>query len=91
MKKDSNYEYEPIAEDPDSYWLTSDLQIATTLVTVGFPVFDLEKQEQGQTHFIFERSDKLEKAVDKYWRDELSLNPRRLFGEYRDLKTRLHS
>jgi len=91
MNKNSNYKFEPVAEDPDNYWSTSDLQLATTLVTAGFPVFSLNKQNGNQTHFIFEKSDELENAADKYWRDELSLNPRQLFNDYRDLKTRLHS
>ena len=91
MTKDSDYTLEPVAEDPDSYWSTPDLQMASTLVTAGFPVFYLQENEQDQTYFIFERTAELEEAADKYWRDELSLNPRRLFSEYRDLKTRLHS
>ena len=91
MNNKPNYKFEPIAEDPDSYWSTTDLQLATTLVTADFPVFSLEKEGQDKVHFIFEKSDGLEKAVDQYWRDELSLNPRRLFNDYRDLKTRLHS
>jgi hypothetical protein len=56
MKENSNYELEPVAEDPDRYWSTPDLQMASTLVTAGFPVFNLQENDQDQTYFIFERT-----------------------------------
>ncbi len=60
----------------------SDLQLATTVRVLGYPLVGVE----GPPHrriFLFQVP---EEVVLAYYSDEIQVSPRKLFGAYRDLR-----
>jgi hypothetical protein len=65
---------------------TSDLQLASFLVTLGHPVVAVEGQ-RDRRHFVFR--DVPEADVTAYYGGARQVRPRDLFVAYRDLKALL--
>ena len=69
---------------------TSDLALATTL-SIWCQLEQVDKSNPHRALFIFSRSQKLDEVVDKYWKRELSVEPRQYFDQLKSLKARLYS
>ena len=70
---------------------TYDLALAAALVAAGFTVDSIEKASYGKASFVFDRSDDLDTAVNRYWADGLRVNPKAYFDVIKHLKTRIYS
>ena len=69
---------------------TSDANLATTLLTLGFTI-DGTDTVASKTTFYFIQNDQLTMAIDRYWRGELLVDPK-AFGSYRrEIMTRIHA
>ena len=69
---------------------TFDLNLSAVLIAYGFALQDVEKTGR-KARFIFSSSDTLHEVIDKYWRQELTVNPHTLFNSLKLLKNRLYS
>ena len=72
---------------------TADTQIASYLIASGFENYSLEK-EGNKIYFIFEHDEKnptniIEIEVANYWSNNVTIEPKKLFNAYREIKTRI--
>jgi len=69
---------------------TSDANLATTLLTLGFTIEGTDTTA-NKTTFYFIQNDQLTQSIDRYWRGELLVDPKS-FGAYRrEIMTRIHA
>lgn len=73
------------------YFITSDLNLTTVLVTSGFQLERFEKVQSKKAQFYFLRTEQLQQVVDQYWRSELRIEPQDLFNNLKSLKNRIYS
>ena len=69
---------------------TADLSLTASLCVSGFVVKEVERVDPKRSIFIFEKSEKLLKEVDKYWRKEMKLEPQEYFYQLKILKARIY-
>jgi len=69
---------------------TKDLNLAAC-VSLFFPVEAIDRQNPQKAEFIFKRNQELEEVVDKYWRNEIKVNPIDFAKQLKALKTRLYT
>jgi len=70
---------------------TSDLPLATTLLYFDFVLSSLDKTDSKRVIFIFQKTSKLEKVIDDYWKGKIEVEPQKIFQIQKGLKTRLYS
>lgn len=73
------------------YLKTTDLNLASTLLALGFVIdaMDLKGINSKQYEFYFKRTHDLEKSVTNYWDRTLKVVPLDIFSARRELLTRL--
>lgn len=70
---------------------TSDFQVAVTLHALGFRLVELDRSNYRRIIFQFEPDAQINPAVEAFFRDELSLNPRLILLSAKLVKDRLHA
>lgn len=78
-------------DDNEHFFCTFDLGLSTALVSVGFSLVSLNRENLRKIQFIFRRGDGLDKMVDAYWADRLEVKARTYFDAMKMLKNRLYS
>ena len=81
----------------DTY-ITTDIYLATTLSALDFTLEKITQQDNKfQFHFVksFNNDDNLPPVpisieADQYWTDNLLVNPKKLFSEFKEIKTRMY-
>ncbi len=69
---------------------TEDLFLCVTLTVFGFHLESIEINTNSQrASFVFHISDDLLKTIENYWKQQLSVEPQRLFQSYRLVRNRL--
>lgn len=68
-----------------------DLGLGATLVSCGFEMRTTERNENGRTHFVFAKTDELERAICDYWADTLRVNARKHSDDIKMLKSLIYS
>lgn len=76
---------------PDIKFLTYDLGLAASLVTLGYTLYDIDKIDQKRSQFIFNRDEHIDRKVNEFWDDILDLPARSLLENQKMLKNRLYS
>jgi hypothetical protein len=77
-------------KNSDNY-ASADLNVASTLVALGYKLIDLDRTNPKRILFCFKRDTAIEKIVEGYWTDNLALSPQKLFDTQRQLKNRIYS
>lgn len=75
----------------NNYYKTSDLGLATALITFGFDLIDLDKSIPSKVIFVFQSDKEIANRVNMYWSDNLKLSVRRYFENLKMLKTQIYS
>lgn len=70
---------------------TYDLGLAAALVTKGYKLLKLNRDNPRKVEFIFEDDALLSEVVNEYWDDKLLISPRKLFDNMKMLKNRIYS
>lgn len=73
------------------HYLTYDLGCSSALVSSGFELVSLDKSNPKKVQFIFKREIKIDKVVDEYWADKLTVSARTFFDNTKMLKNRIYS
>jgi len=68
---------------------TTDFNLAVVLVTLGFHLETLVKDNPAKVIFVFKNNQKLQETVKKYFSNQLAINPQLLFASQKTLKTYL--
>jgi len=79
---------------PDYYtkrFCTYDLGCSAALISAGFELISLDKENRRKVQFIFRREDGIEKVVNDYWADKLQVKARAFFDNMKMLKNRIYS
>jgi len=70
---------------------TYDLGLSSALVTEGFQLASLVRDNPKKVQFIFLRTKNIEKCVDDYFAGRLLVSARSLFDNTKMLKNRIYS
>jgi hypothetical protein len=68
---------------------TPDLALATTLAL--FANFVIERIGNNRALFVFEKNERTEQIIGKYWNKELKVEPQEFFLQLKAIKSRLYS
>jgi len=77
--------------DTQHYLATYDLGCSAALVTEGFQLASLIRDNPKKVQFIFLRTKNIEKCVDDYFAGRLLVSARSLFDNTKMLKNRIYS
>ena len=69
---------------------TADLALTAVICVFGFVIKSIEKINIQRSVFIFENSEELLEVVNKYWRQELRIEPQQYFNQLKILKARIY-
>jgi hypothetical protein len=72
-----------------SLFRTSDLALASAL-SLCQPFIRLEAVSASRFNFIFEKTEDTDYLVDKYWNNDMRVDPREYFDAIRSIKARLY-
>lgn len=70
---------------------TFDLGCAAALITAGFELLSLDRENPRKVKFIFRRGNGIEKAAEDFWSDRLEQKSRSFWDNIKNLKNRLYS
>lgn len=77
--------------DSNEQFITYDIGLASALVTLGYTLWDVDKSNPKKSQFIFRRDEHIDKMINQYWDDKLTLPARSLLDNQKMLKNRLYS
>ena len=83
LKENSEYQ--------TSHFSTFDLGCAAALISIGFKLISLNKQNPHKVLFIFEKKVDIEEVVNKYFSGKLKVSARVLIDNIKMLKNRIYS
>lgn len=70
---------------------TQELSLSAALVAWGFPLDCVDKiNPSGKATFIFLRSKELDQAVQAFWNNSSTVNPKFYFNALKEVKSRLY-
>ena len=75
----------------EHFFKTYDLNISAVLVASDFPPDRIERQKNGKVLFFFKSCPAVKKIVENYWKQEIKLNPQKIFDGLKFIKTRIYS
>ena len=70
---------------------TSDLGLATVLVTLNYELLELDRSNPKKIKFVFKGEENTEKVVNDYFNDRIKLPALTLFNNQKNLKSRIYS
>ena len=87
---EEEYEIVPL-DDSANFFYTFDLGLSAALISVGFSLVSLDRENLRKVQFVFRRGDGMDEVVDAYWADRLEVKSRTYFDTLKMLKNRLYS
>jgi hypothetical protein len=80
----------PMYDNTNFFLKTSDLALATALSVLGVAIEAMQQTDSERMNFIFTKSDKVQDIVNRFWRNELLVEPQAYFNQLKVLKTRIY-
>lgn len=74
----------------EQIFTTQDIQLTASLYALGANLLRVDRTDPARCAFVLENSPSLAKAVEAYWRRQLSIEPQTLLGAFKAVKTRLY-
>lgn len=68
---------------------TTDIILASTLVSLGFPLKDLSKVDERRYAFVFAQDDQIDSVVEQFNNDKLLIEPKKFAYHFKTLKGRI--
>lgn len=78
-------------DDHTNLFYTYDMGVSAALISVGFELVSMDKENPRKALFIFKREVGIENIVDSYWANRLEVKSRTFFDNLKMIKNRLHS
>ena len=78
-------------DDNKNYFYTFDLGCSAALISMGFELISLDKQNPRKVLFIFSRKKNIDEVVNDYFSGRLKVSGRVLFDNIKMLKNRIYS
>jgi len=70
---------------------TSDFTLASTLLCLGFDIIGIDKTNPKRVVFYYRKTSDLEVVIDKFWKDEVKVNPKDFVYSQREIRARIHT
>ena len=70
-----------------SLYQTSDFGLATAILTGGFEIKEVNRENPRRVYFLFESSNELKDLVDGYWNGSLTQQTSRILDSIKHLKS----
>jgi len=70
---------------------TYDLNLAATLLTIGYKLIELDKENIKKVKFIFKHQRGIEQSAADFWDDKINLPAKTLFTNQKTCKNRIYS
>ena len=80
-----------LMDEREHFFYTFDLGLSAALVSVGFSLVSLDRENLRKVQFVFRRGDGMDAVIDAYWADRLEVKARTYFDATKMLKNRLYS
>lgn len=77
--------------DHANFFYTFDLGLSAALISVGFSLVSLDRENLRKVQFTFRRADGMDETIDAYWDNRLEVKARTYFDSLKMLKNRLYS
>lgn len=74
-----------------NYFESSDLGLAAALVSAGYSIDHLNRNDTSKVKFIFARDEGMDEIIQSYWNNELKLALLTYFNNLKMLKNRIYS
>lgn len=74
----------------NKYFRHTDTNLITSLLTLGFKLASLDKQDPQRVVFSIQREEGLDKAIESYWSDTMRISPLQFANNIKLLKTRIY-
>ena len=71
-------------------FISSDLAIVAA-ISLYCPIIEVDKTNPRKAEFAFKRNPELESLLDRYWKQELLIEPRAYFDQLKAIKARLYA
>lgn len=68
---------------------SSDIALVTT-ISLFFPIKTIDKTDLKRVEFYFDKTPELMVFIEKYWRNEIVVNPIDYFNQIKNVKRRLY-
>lgn len=68
---------------------TTEWPLAISLISLGFPVIEIDHTEPSRKVFIFEKNQRLHGIIESFWNDTLMVPANKFYSSMRMLKARL--
>ncbi|OGC59851.1 hypothetical protein A3A70_03045 [candidate division WWE3 bacterium RIFCSPLOWO2_01_FULL_42_11] len=81
------------AENSDydnGYFTSSELSLCAALITLGFPLYSLDKTNPQKAVFVFKYTPDLDKTIEEFWSKQLRIEPISFFEAQRFVKSRIY-
>ncbi len=78
-------------EDNTNFFRSFDLGLSAALISVGFSLVSLDREDFRKVQFVFRRGDGMDDVIDAYWANRLEVKARTYFDTLKMLKNRLYS
>jgi hypothetical protein len=87
--EDDEDELEP--EENENFWSTYDLGISSALISRGYELAHMNKDNPKRVKFFFRKTAGMENLVELYFRNKLKVKAREYFENVKAIKNRLYS
>jgi len=77
-------------ENEIQFLKTSDINLAAALLSIGYDVDGIDPSNPGKVAFFFKNSVELQQDVDKYWSDNVLVNPKLYMYHRKELLNRIN-
>jgi len=69
---------------------TSDFCLATTLVSLGFPILQLDRTDPRRVNFVFADQKDLQEEINLFWEEKTLISPMAFYYAQKKLKSLLY-
>ncbi len=70
---------------------TFDINLAATLLTLGYKLLELDRENIKKVKFIFKHQKGIEQSANDYWDDKITLPAKTLFANLKTCKNRIYT
>jgi len=70
---------------------TSDFTLASSIFCLGHDVLGINKENPRRAIFIFKKTPELQRVVDNFFTNTLSVNPLEFVNAQRELRAQIHT
>lgn len=74
----------------ENFYKTSDLTLAATL-SLHFPITAIDRSAPRKVLFVFDHTPELDRLIEKFWRNEIAVEPQVFANQIKNLKTRIYA